>query len=73
MVDIDDGRWLDCGATCHVTPHRSVFISYKEMEDKINMYMGNSVPSAVTGIGSMNLLLSLGKTLTLKMCTMFSV
>ncbi|PON88984.1 hypothetical protein TorRG33x02_152130 [Trema orientale] len=66
MVDMDDGWWLDSSAICHVTPHRSVFISYKEMKDKINAYMRNSAPIAVAGIRSVNLLLSSRKTLTLK-------
>ena len=66
MVNIDEGWWVDSGATCHVTPHRSVFKTYEVVNGEKTVFMGNSSTSSVMGKGTVLLPLTSGKMLTLK-------
>lgn len=58
MVDINDGWWVDFGATCKVIPRRSAFISYKEIEGDNNLFMGGTTTSKIIYCGTINFLLS---------------
>ena len=66
MVDIDQGWWIDSGATCHVTPHREVFTTYEPYVGEKSVFMGNSSSCSVKGIGMVKIPFSSGKMLTLK-------
>ena len=61
MVSNDEGWWVDSGATCHVTPHKSVFKTYEAINGEKAMFMGNSSTSTIMGNGTMQLPLTSGK------------
>ena len=49
------GEWLlDSGASCHVCPDRSSFMSYKEY-DGGSVFVGDGYPRNVVGIGSVHI------------------
>ncbi|GFZ16786.1 hypothetical protein Acr_26g0000560 [Actinidia rufa] len=66
MVNVVEGWWVDSGATCHVTPHRSVFKTYEAVNGEKAVFIGNSSTSSVMGKGTVLLPLTSGKMLTLK-------
>ncbi|KAH9715705.1 hypothetical protein KPL71_021156 [Citrus sinensis] len=61
----DNAWWIDSGATKHVCKDRSLFKSYKAMDDGSVLYMENSSTAIVKGKGNVQLEFTSGKTLTL--------
>lgn len=66
MIDSNEGWWLDSGATCHVTPHKNLFKTYKEVKEETKLYMENSATNNILGCDSVDLQLSSEKILSLK-------
>ena len=66
VVQVDDTWWIDSGASRHVCKDRHFFKTYKELEDGPILYMGNDSTVKARGIGQVELLLTSGKTLTLR-------
>ncbi|KAH9780112.1 CCHC-type domain-containing protein [Citrus sinensis] len=65
VFEDDNAWWIDSGATKHVCKDRSLFKSYKAMDDGSVLYMGNSSTAIVKGKGNVQLEFTSGKTLTL--------
>ncbi|KAH9726106.1 hypothetical protein KPL70_008133 [Citrus sinensis] len=65
VLEDDNAWWIDSGATKHVCKDRSLFKSYKAMDDGSVLYMGNSSTAIVKGKGNVQLEFTSGKTLTL--------
>ena len=65
VLEDDNAWWIDSGATKHVCKDRSLFKSYKAMDDGSVLYMGNSSTAIVKGKGNVQLEFTFGKTLTL--------
>ena len=62
----DKDWWFDTGATIHICKDRNLFKSYKENKGETDEVTGeNKVPSKVLGKGTIELLLTSGKVLTL--------
>ena len=49
VLEDDNAWWIDFGATKHVCKDRSIFKSYKAMDDGNVLYMGNSSTVIVKG------------------------
>ncbi|GKV32127.1 hypothetical protein SLEP1_g40756 [Rubroshorea leprosula] len=49
VINNEDDWWLDSRATCHVTPFKSSFKTYEEMNGEKSVFMGNSSTCAVVG------------------------
>ena len=65
VLEDDNAWWIDSGATKHVCKDRSLFKSYKAMDDGSVLYMGNSSTAIVKGKGNVQLEFTSGKILTL--------
>ncbi|KAH9720235.1 hypothetical protein KPL70_006028 [Citrus sinensis] len=65
VLEDDNAWWIDSGATKHVCKDRSLFKSYKAMDDGSVLYMGNSSTAIVKGKGNVQLEFTSGKALTL--------
>ena len=63
---VDDSWWIDSGASRHVCKDRHFFKSFEELEDGPILYMGNDSTVKAKGIGQVELLLTSGKTITLR-------
>ena len=57
--------WVDIGATRHICSDKRLFISYNEVKNGKQLYMGNSVTSAIEGKGTTVLKMTSGKEFTL--------
>ncbi|GKV43852.1 hypothetical protein SLEP1_g51101 [Rubroshorea leprosula] len=66
VINNEEDWWLDSGATCHVTPFKSSFKTYEEMNGEKFIFMGNSSTCAVVGKGTVKLSLTSRKVLTLQ-------
>ncbi|XP_056688059.1 uncharacterized protein [Spinacia oleracea] len=66
VVQVDDSWWIDTGASRHVCKDRNYFKSFEDLEDGPILYMGNDSMVKAKGIGQIELLLTSGKTLTLR-------
>ncbi|XP_057250825.1 uncharacterized protein LOC130591517 [Beta vulgaris subsp. vulgaris] len=63
---VDDSWWIDSGASRHVCNNKDFFKSLKDLDDGPILYMGNDSTVKAKGIGQVELLLTSGKTLTLR-------
>ncbi|XP_057249714.1 uncharacterized protein LOC130590932 [Beta vulgaris subsp. vulgaris] len=63
---VDDSWWIDSGASRHVCNNKDFFKSLKDLDDGPILYMGNDSTVKARGIGQVELLLTSGKTLTLR-------
>ena len=52
-LQVEDSWILDTGATFHMSPHRRLFVEYRQMSE--TMYLGDGRTSSVDGIGSIRL------------------
>ena len=57
--------WVDTGATRHICSDKKMFSSYHSMDNREQLFMGNSSSSKVEGQGKVVLKMTLGKELTL--------
>ena len=63
-VRVEEGWWLDTGATVHVCNDKSQFKTYKECTDGREVQVANGVRAKVVGTGNIDLKFSSGKVLT---------
>ena len=57
--------WVDIGATRHVCSYKKMFSSYHSIDNREQLFMGNSSSSKVEGQGKVVLKMASGKELTL--------
>ncbi|GJS39439.1 hypothetical protein Tco_0564482 [Tanacetum coccineum] len=50
MVTNNSGWWVDTGATCHVCADKSMFYSFRAVDNGEKLYMGNSATADIQGM-----------------------
>ncbi|GJT15804.1 hypothetical protein Tco_0874510 [Tanacetum coccineum] len=61
----NSGWWVDSGATCHVCAHKSMFHSFRVVDNGEKPYMGNSTTADIKGEGDVILKMTSEKELKL--------
>src|SRR5438445_12790317 len=63
-LQLEDSWILDTGATFHMSPHRRLFVEYRQMSGIV--YLGDGRTSSVDGIGSIRWRMGDGITKTIR-------